>query len=128
MPRWFVYFRTACEGITGLTVNLVVSIDDIDNSSKRPPITKAIDVWAVGVTLFCLIFGRCPFMADTEFELFDVIPKQPYVPQNVLIHIFCLVNKIILDITDWNFPLKALYPILLKISCHYYLKRIQLKG
>lgn len=40
-------------------------------------VTKAIDVWAMGVTLFCFVFGRCPFMADTEFELFNLINKQP---------------------------------------------------
>lgn len=33
-------------------------------------------MWALGVTLYCLIFARCPFLADDEFELFNVIAKQ----------------------------------------------------
>ncbi|KAI9327108.1 kinase-like domain-containing protein, partial [Obelidium mucronatum] len=40
-------------------------------------IGAAIDVWALGVTLFCLVFGRVPFIAETEFELFHVICKAP---------------------------------------------------
>ncbi len=40
-------------------------------------ITKSIDIWALGVTLYCFIFGQCPFTANTEFELFDIIPTQP---------------------------------------------------
>lgn len=43
------------------------------------PITKAIDVWALGVTLYCLLFGHPPFMAETEYALFGVIPYDDYV-------------------------------------------------
>lgn len=40
-----------------------------------PNITNAIDVWALGITLFCFIYGRVPFMADHEFSLFKVITE-----------------------------------------------------
>ncbi|PWN47441.1 Pkinase-domain-containing protein [Violaceomyces palustris] len=46
---------------------------------KRPRITKAIDVWALGVTLYCLLFGYPPFNADSEFILFSLIPTTDYV-------------------------------------------------
>ena len=30
------------------------------------------------MTLYCFVYGRCPFIAETEFELFNLIPrKQP---------------------------------------------------
>lgn len=45
-----------------------------DETASR--ITKAIDVWALGVTLYCLVFGKCPFEAETEYELFKIIPMQ----------------------------------------------------
>lgn len=55
-----------------------------DNQHLR--ISKAIDVWALGVTLYCLVFGRCPFIASTEFELFDTIPIQPLLfPEDITI-------------------------------------------
>ncbi|CEP16201.1 hypothetical protein [Parasitella parasitica] len=50
---------------------------DQSKAAKKPRISKAIDVWALGVTLYCFIFGQCPFIAATEFELFDTIPSQP---------------------------------------------------
>ncbi|KAF9012413.1 kinase-like domain-containing protein [Cyathus striatus] len=29
--------------------------------SQRPPITKAVDMWSLAVTFYCLLFGRTPF-------------------------------------------------------------------
>ncbi|WVQ98761.1 hypothetical protein IAU59_005892 [Kwoniella sp. CBS 9459] len=45
----------------------------------RLPITNAIDVWALGVTLYCLFFGKTPFDAANEYLLMQVIPVQDYV-------------------------------------------------
>lgn len=49
------------------------------DGGPRPPITYKIDVWAFGVTLFCLVFGKLPFSAENEYELFDVISSDPLV-------------------------------------------------
>lgn len=40
-------------------------------------IGKMIDIWAAGITLYCLIFGEVPYTADSEYELFGIIMKEP---------------------------------------------------
>ncbi|KAL1406897.1 hypothetical protein Q8F55_006309 [Vanrija albida] len=47
-------------------------------TKPRHPITNAIDVWALGVTLYCLLFGKTPFDAPNEYLLMQAIPTAQY--------------------------------------------------
>ena len=46
------------------------SLTSTERQSERPPITKAIDVWALGVTMYCLLFGKPPWHGNNEFQLY----------------------------------------------------------
>jgi len=48
------------------------------------PVTKAIDVWALGITLFCMLFARTPFV-DTEFVVMrQIADEDVYIPRKRL--------------------------------------------
>ncbi|XP_061596118.1 calcium/calmodulin-dependent protein kinase kinase 1 isoform X1 [Cololabis saira] len=38
---------------------------------------KALDVWAIGVTLYCFVFGKCPFIDDYILALHNKIKTRP---------------------------------------------------
>ncbi|OAL48719.1 kinase-like protein [Pyrenochaeta sp. DS3sAY3a] len=50
--------------------------------ADTPLIDGGIDVWALGVTLYCLIYGRVPFHDTNTFTLMKVISdEEPYIPR-----------------------------------------------
>ncbi|XP_061559341.1 calcium/calmodulin-dependent protein kinase kinase 1 isoform X2 [Phycodurus eques] len=47
-------------------------------SDKRKSFSgKALDVWAMGVTLYCFIFGKCPFIDEYILALHNKIRTKP---------------------------------------------------
>ncbi|KAJ3559078.1 hypothetical protein NM688_g563 [Phlebia brevispora] len=69
---------------------LSTSTSDTPNESGkstpklRPPITKAIDIWALGVTIYCLLFGSLPFNGDSEFAIYRSIREDDWdVPETM---------------------------------------------
>lgn len=51
----------------------------------KPKVSEQIDVWSLGVTLYCLIFARIPFMAEDEWQMFQKIAKEEvYIPRRRL--------------------------------------------
>ncbi|KAJ2828478.1 hypothetical protein GGI24_002379, partial [Coemansia furcata] len=74
--------KSRSSAASGNTPAHALSLEEVDDELADQPlptnvITPAIDIWAMGVTLYCLIYGRVPFQASTEFELFNIIPRQP---------------------------------------------------
>jgi serine/threonine protein kinase len=56
-----------------------------DFTTPRSSVTGQIDVWALGVTLYCLIFARLPFLAEDEFALFKAIAEDSvFIPRKRL--------------------------------------------
>ncbi|KAI8958202.1 kinase-like protein [Daldinia sp. FL1419] len=56
-----------------------------DISEEQPKISEQIDVWSLGVTLYCLIYARIPFMAEDEYQMFHKIAKEEvYIPRRRL--------------------------------------------
>ena len=58
---------------------------DAEKNPERPHITGQIDVWALGVTLYGMIFGRLPFWDVNEFSMYEKIARQEvFVPSKRL--------------------------------------------
>ena len=43
--------------------------------TKKEYFGKAVDVWALGIIAFNMVYGRCPFRAENERELYRKIAK-----------------------------------------------------
>lgn len=82
------------------------------NGTETPKVTYKIDIWALGVTLYCLLFGKVPFNAELEFALFDVIVNQEvqfpqskdefHSPQEVSDEEFELAKDLVRKLLDKN--------------------------
>lgn len=53
-------------------------------TNGTPPVTKAIDVWALGITLFCMLYARTPHV-DNEFVVMrKTANEEIYIPRRRL--------------------------------------------
>lgn len=60
------------------------SYDD-DQPDMQPKITEQIDVWSLGVTLFCMVFARIPFIGEDEWHMFrKIATEEIYIPRKRL--------------------------------------------
>ncbi|KKA28727.1 hypothetical protein TD95_004823 [Thielaviopsis punctulata] len=47
---------------------------DLDKEQYK--VSEQIDIWSLGVTLYCLIYARIPFLAEDEFQMFKKIATE----------------------------------------------------
>ncbi|CAM1510573.1 Fc.00g009080.m01.CDS01 [Cosmosporella sp. VM-42] len=56
-----------------------------DLDIEQPKVSEQIDVWSLGVTLYCLIYARIPFLAEDEFQMFrKIATEEVYIPRRRL--------------------------------------------
>ncbi|KAG8913327.1 hypothetical protein FRC01_004598, partial [Tulasnella sp. 417] len=70
---------TPTAGLASPTSTTAPNLAGASTPGAPPPVTAAIDIWALGVTLYCLLFGKPPFNAPTEFMLYKIIPNEDFV-------------------------------------------------
>nr|XP_023907900.1 uncharacterized protein LOC112019615 [Quercus suber] len=49
------------------------------------PVTKAIDVWALGITLFCMLFARTPYVDNEFIVMRQIADEDVYIPRSRLL-------------------------------------------
>ncbi|KAH9808850.1 Protein tyrosine kinase [Teratosphaeria destructans] len=54
-------------------------------TDEQPPVSKAIDVWALGITLFCMLFARTPFVDSTFVVMRQIADEDIYIPHKRLV-------------------------------------------
>ncbi len=55
---------------------------EVGGDSERPAITGQIDVWALGVTLYAMVFGRLPFFDSNQFIMYEKIARdEVFIPR-----------------------------------------------
>ena len=55
---------------------------EVGLDSERPAITGQIDVWALGVTLYAMVFGRLPFFDSNQFVMYEKIARdEVFIPR-----------------------------------------------
>ena len=74
---------------------------------------KAIDVWALGVTMFCMLFNKTPFWGETEFQIMENIRTQAVViPQDVR-PISCEARELLTELLKKDFKERITIPELM---------------
>ncbi|KAF6813542.1 serine threonine-protein kinase ssp1 [Colletotrichum sojae] len=52
---------------------------------EQPRISEMIDIWSLGVTLYCLVYARIPFQAEDEWRMFKKIATEDvFIPRKRL--------------------------------------------
>ena len=70
---------------------------------------KSSDIWALGITLYCFIYGRVPFLGDTPLEIFEEIQNGsiPFPDNSVLSIAHCCLpraRQCVHHLHEYNIP------------------------